>query len=358
MIHSVGSLLRTIAYRFKNQTTTEQAIKWHQDVHEPFVGHDATYFVRNTLEQNRALNTGSLTSGGVLVPFELMINQFESLLYAARVVSKLGARRYNLNNGQQRIPRAITGTTAGFSAEGAPSIIDEPTYGFIDMVAKDISLMVPLTDNFINDTSYNGLEIAVADMVESLAQKLDISAFWSNGANSSILGAYYTPGVQILTATTGAASMSKDLFRMTAAFLSSNTRMRSPGWLMHPGTLARLMYAASTTGNLVFEQELARGLFRGYPYATTTNVPYTDSGIATNTILCLADFSEMAVGVSQDITIDSSNQATIGTAPNQISAFQDRITILRAGQRTDVALMQPKTFVFLKSIDLYQWLWV
>jgi HK97 family phage major capsid protein len=358
VIEAMGGLMRSLVYARNNNVSLASAADWVENHHGQ---RSAAAFVReyDTRSGNtRTLNTTTTSAGGALIQFDLLLDQFETLLYAARPLVALGVRRVGFNNGKARIPRLLSGSQPSFNAEGKPIPATEPKFGYLDLTAKDLDALVSMSNDLLYDTSYGATQYVVADLVEQLAIKLDTSCLFGDGTNGSILGAYYTPGVNLTTANTGSKSMQKDATAMRGSYYAANPRNRKPGWLMHPQIMVAIQDTTSTTGNLIFDEQIGRGVWRGMPFQTSTIVPYSTG--SAGTILALADWSQMTVGVAKEVTIETSTEGTIVNPDGSVtSAFQSKLSLLRATQRNDAVLTQPGVFNFLQAVPTNgTWTWL
>jgi HK97 family phage major capsid protein len=358
VIEAMGGLMRSMVYARNNNTSMAAAADWVEKHHGQ---RGAAAFVREYDARSgntRTLNTTTTPQGGALIQFDLLLDQFETLLYAARPLVALGVRRVGFNNGKARIPRLVSGSVPGFNAEGKPIPATEPKFGYLDLTAKDLDALVSMSNDLLFDTSYGATQYVVADLVEQLAIKLDTSCLFGDGTNGSILGAFYTPGVNLTAANTGSKSMQKDASALRGAYYGANPRNKRPGWLMHPQTMVAIQDTTSTTGSLIFDDQIGRGVWRGMPFQVSTIVPYTIG--AAGTILALADWSQMTVGVAKEVTIETSTEGTIVNPDGTVtSAFQSKLTLLRATQRNDAVLTQPTVFNFLQQVPTNgTWSWL
>lgn len=355
VVEGMAAFIRTLGYQRSQNVSFEAALSWYEGHHGNREAAQFTRALGDRLFGTRTLNTTTTGSGGALIPLELMLSQFEGLLYAARPLAALGVRRVGFNNGRARIPRMIGGSSPSFNAEGRPIPVSEPKFGFIDLAAKDLDALIAVTNDLLLDTSYGASVFIVADLVQQMAIKLDSTALWADGSNGQILGLYYTPGVQKITATTGSKSMQNDLTAVLSAYAESNSRNNRPGWLMHPATARRINDTTSTTGQFIFDEQMGRGMLRGQPFQVSTIVPYAPN----KTLLAFGDWNEFVLGVSQDLVITTSTDGTVVMPDNSVvSAFQSKLTLMRATQRNDAAVMQPGVFVILEAIDLATWKWL
>ena len=136
----------------------------------------------------RALNEGSNSAGGSLVPEE----------FAARVIRLVetfgtfpgAAENVNMSRDTMIIPKRLTGTTAYFVGEGSAVTESEPTYGNVSLVAKKLAVGCRMSSEVVEDTA--GV-VSLADQVglefgTSLAYKIDICGWIGDGSQATYGG--------------------------------------------------------------------------------------------------------------------------------------------------------------------------
>jgi HK97 family phage major capsid protein len=301
----------------------------------------------------RALNTQSGGAGGVLVPLEFA-TEFINLLYANLVLSGLGARRTRLRNGKKRMKKIITGAVPGAVPEGQNIRVREPSFGYVDLTAKDIAVIVPLTNDLLMDSDEDANAIVVADLVIEMALELERQALYGAGG-AEILG-LVNYAIGKTNGTSGSGSAKSDLQTIDGKYWDTNTRNTRTALLGHPRLKVWAKYITTTTGDFLFRDELAQGQFNGYAWQDTTQVPYNSGTGATQ--LLMGDWNEFVIGDSMETQITTSQDATIiDQNGNTLNAFQANMTFVRALQRVDAAPTYEQVFQLLSIPNLNNWLW-
>jgi len=134
--------------------------------------------------ETRALNEGSNSAGGALVPEE-----FSSRVI--RLVEEYGtfppaAENVSMSRDTLVIPKRVTGTTAYWIGEGSSITESEPTYQNVNMVAKKLACSCRMSSEVAEDTL--GV-ISMADAVgqefaTDLAYRLDIAGWLGDGTST------------------------------------------------------------------------------------------------------------------------------------------------------------------------------
>lgn len=344
MVMAVGDVIRTMAAaKAFNITLTEATEKF---AHRAYGNDEA-------VDHLRALNESTGSEGGVFVPIQYSAD-FVQLLYAKVVLTAAGAHKMRMPRGNLRIPRQTAGATAQATSETGKIASSQGTYGFVDLTAKDITALVPISQDLLKDAGYDANAFVVSDLIMQMKLQLDYQGLYGTGG-VNILGLAHVSGVGSTTASTAAAArMNIDLEALEANYWAQNPMDVSPAYISHPRLRTLLMFAQTTTGDFVFRDELARGTLFGRPFLTTTQVP-----IASNkTDLWLGDFNDLVVGDAEDTRIDTSTEASYEDAAGTArSAFQYRMALIRGQLRADAAPMHPAVFQKIASIDLTNWSW-
>lgn len=346
MVRTVGNFIRAIGLRRTENWSLEQTA----GAVEKRFGDKAT---ANTI---RALNEQVGSDGGSLIPLEYA-PEFITLLYANLVLTQLGARRVPLTNGRKRMRRVNAGATAKATPETGPIPVSQPLFGYVDLVAHDIDTFVALSNDLLYDTQMDANAIVVADVVMQMKLELERQILLGGGG-VEIAGLFNNPNVQKLVGTAAGATKGAvtDLQGLDSAYWSANPKNIASGFLFHPRVKVWAKYVTSTTGGFIFRDELRAGEFNGYNYANTTQMPYNAGSGQTQMVL--GDFSELVIGDALETRIDTSTEASfVDTNGATVSAFQSKLTLIRANQRVDAAVTHDAVFKILTVQNLNQWSW-
>lgn len=242
-----------------------------------FRNEDDLRWCRDHGVQARALNEGTASAGGYLVPDE----------FAARVIRLVeqygtmpgACERVTLARDVMNIPKRATGTTAYFVGEGSAITESDPSFTQVQLNAVKLAVATRLSSEVLEDSaSY----VNIADQVtlefgQSLAFKID-SVGW-NGAGTagdgSITGVtvaiddgtHTASVVDAASGNTGFETLDVDDFLTVIGKLPIYARSGA-AWYVSPAgyaaSIARLKYALG--GNAVSDLSGDAGLsFLGYP---------------------------------------------------------------------------------------------
>jgi HK97 family phage major capsid protein len=306
----------------------------------------------------KAVNTGVSSEGGILVPTSLQ-GGILPLLRAESTFLNAGPTRVQLVNGSFKQPRGATGATASYVAEGALKPVSTPTFDAIDMKAKKLAGIVPIT-NEARKWTIGNLEAYIRDdLRNALALTMDVNAYLGTGSGSSPVGILNKPGIQTVTGTFASATAptlaeldalaNAAILKLTTANIYANPRWR---WVMSYRTAMFLATVRTSGGDLAYpEMDLGRDggpRWKGFPVIVTNQVP-TNLGTGTDeTLISLVDFTHVLFGEEEGIVMKMSDQATLdpdGTGENLLHLFQQNMFAILAETEHDFGLRYAKAVV-------------
>lgn len=286
-----------------------------------------------------ALNTGTESSGGILVPQNLYADIIE-LLRPKAVVRSLGARTMPLVNGNATLPRLKGGAVVGYIGTDTDIPTTEQQFDDLKLSAKKLAALVPISNDLIrySGTNKNVDQVVTDDLTSSVAVREDKAFIRDDGTGSTPKGlrAWALPGNIIhapdISALNGVALYNAIDHALGAEMLlleNADSGMVQPGWIMAPRTKRFLADLRDGNGNKFFP-EMDRSMLKGYPIRSTTQVPWNLGAGANESEIYFADFADMFIGESDEMRIDYSSEATYKDATgNTVSAFQRDQTLVR-----------------------------
>jgi HK97 family phage major capsid protein len=223
----------------------------------------------------RALNEGSNSAGGALVPEEFANR-------VIRLVETYGtfpgaAENVSMSRDTMVIPKRLTGTTAYFVGEGSSVTESEPTYGNVSLVAKKLAVGCRMSTEVVEDALVSLADAVAAEFATSLAYRIDLCGWLGDGTSQygGINGIVNKINDGTHTASVVSAASGNTAFETLDIedFLSAMGKLplfarQGAAWYVSPAgyaaSIARLKYAAG--GNTV--DNLGRDAgesFLGYP---------------------------------------------------------------------------------------------
>lgn len=310
----------------------------------------------------KAVNTLVSAEGGILVP-QAQVGGIVPLLRKQSTFLDAGPTRVEFTNGQYKVGRGATGATASYIAEGALKPVSTPTFDAINMQAKKLAGIVPLT-NEAKRWALPSLEQYVRnDLQQALAQTMDLNAWLGTGAGASPTGILNKSGVQTYTPTFASptAPTLAELDRLATGMIllfTTNNILASGNWrwVMSYRTamrLADMRVGAGTDGDMAFPSMQGIGAggavtWKGFPVSVTAQLP-TNGGTNTDeTLIALVDFSHVLFGEEEGITMKMSDQATLdltGAGTTFLHLFQQNMFALLSEAMHDFGLRFTKAVV-------------
>lgn len=302
----------------------------------------------------RTLAVGTGPSGGFTVPDDFR-NELIELLRPASVVYSLSPRVIDMPNGNVTIPRLATGAQAEYVGENANMLKTSPTFEAIIMTAKKLAALVPMSNDMLRYPSMSADAFVRDDLVAALAQRGDLAMIRSNGSAFSPKGlrqfAQEVPSsANFLTANTtvNLVNVTNDLARAELALLNANVPLVRPGWIMSPRSMIFLSTLRDANGNFAFP-EMERGLLRGKPFRTTTQIPDNIGGLTNGSEVYLVEFSQFIVGESLTLEIEVTKGGTYFDGSALVSGISQDQTVVSALTGHDTAMRQLRAAVMLND---------
>lgn len=292
--------------------------------------------------QQRALNSGSASAGGVLVPEE-MSSEIIDILRPRTTFLQGNPRRVSLASGSYKLPAAATGATATWRGEGQPIQVSQPTFKDINLTAKFLDAMVPLTNQLIRWSLPDVRSWVERDMAMEMGTKLDLAAYFGSGGAHTPTGITKIAGITrfgALGGTTPTVAQIEEAARTAELSMEGrNLAMTNAAWVMAPRTKKFLGDLRDANGNRYYpELHNANPVWRGYPVRSTTQVGIVGGGTTDESEILLVNFDDVFFGEGAGLSFGVSTEATYVNNGQTVSAFQNDLTIIKASLEADVDL--------------------
>lgn len=301
-------------------------------------GHVAKEF--DAAQKTRALNSGSASAGGVLVP-ENMANEIVDVLRPVTTFIQGGPRMVPLIGGVYKLPAAASGSTAGWRGEGQAVAKSQPTFKEINMSSKFVDALVPLTNQLIRFSLPDVRAWVEMDMANVLGVEIDRAAYVGAGTAHVPMGITKIAGITEVTLTaTGTAptvaQIEADAASAELGMMAANLPMLGAKWVMNPRTFIHLQNMRDANGNRYYpELQNANPIWRNKPVLVTTQVPVTGGATTDESEIWLVAFGHVLFGQGLGITFNVSTEATVVTSGTPVSAFQNDLTYIKASAEAD-----------------------
>ncbi|MDB4896885.1 MAG: phage major capsid protein family [Firmicutes bacterium] len=287
----------------------------------------------------KALGESTVSGGGALVPEEYA-SEVIDLLRAKAVVRAMGTPSAPMNSGSLTMPFLSAGSTASYVGENQNISKSEPQTGNLQLSAKKLAALVPISNDLLRDASPNADTIVRNDMVRNMALREDLAFIRDNGSQYTPRGMrYWADPNQVFArtkagATSTLAEVTFDLGKAVRLLEEANVALDRGGWIMTPRTKWYLMSLRDLNGNLVYEPEMRLGSLLTYPYRTTTQVP-NNLGSGGDSEVYFADFGGLLIGENMQLEVSVFDGGAYYDGANIVSGVSQDQVVLRAIARHD-----------------------
>lgn len=307
----------------------------------------------------KALNTAGTSTGGALIPQDYVMDVIE-LLRAEAVVRKMGPEIRDMPRGNLTISRLASSATASYGGELDAIRTSQQSFDAIQMNAKKLTAIVPVTNDLIRRTPANVEQAITNDLVKTTALAEDLAFILADGSLGTPIGLYNqcaafnklliapftaTDNATILTAVVGTSNA------MKLTMKQAMSRMIRPGYIMSAVTEAFLRGMRDGVGDFVYKDEMDNGKFDGIRFEVTQQIPTnvntgtTADPVNNGAFLMLADFADVIVADTLDYQLDLFDQATYVVGGQTVSAVQMDQTVFRVIQEHDLAMRHQGSLV-------------
>ena len=299
----------------------------------------------------KAMQATDATAGGVWVPEELSSEVIE-LLRPASVVRRMGPRSIPMETGSMSMSKITGGATAGYIGESQNLPNTGQTTGKIALNWKKLGCILPISNDLLRFNTFAGDEMIRDDAVAGLSQRFDLGAISDDGTEHTLKGIYHmTPASNKFDAngTVNLDNVTADLAKAILLMRNANARMLNVGWLWAPTTEMYLMFLRDTNGNYVWKDEMVNGTFLGFPYAATTQIPWTLGSGSDESKVYLVDFADILIGEASTLEVEASSDAAYHDGSAVQAAFSKDETVLRLIEHHDIACRHEESLVVIEA---------
>lgn len=293
-------------------------------------------------EPSAALQSNELQSGGALVPERWTMELID--LYRPMTVIRRNSREVPLVGGSDNLPVKTKGVGGHYIGEGQDILVDEPEFGAVRLVERQMAVLVPVSNKLLRNASMAVDVMVRDDIVEGFAQTEDIHFLRAPGTGPGPKGIrHWVPAEHLIPALGGTtpsiAQIDSGARSAELALLNNNVPMVNVRWIMAPRVFTYLRDLRDDNGNLVYASlSLPSPNWKGYPVEVTTQVPFTLGGTTDESEIYLVAFAQSVVADSYRVSVDANAAATYRSGSELISAYSRDQTVIRALAGHDYAL--------------------
>ena len=288
-------------------------------------------------EVSKALAESVFEGGGAIVPDEYVAEVID-LLRAQTVVRALGARPMPMNSGSLTMPYLAKGTTAYYVGENKNITVSEPEFGQLQLSAKKLAALVPISNDLLRDSSPATDTIVRDDMVRTIGLREDLAFIRDDGTENKPKGMRHWVATGNVANRGGSAlaNVVSDLGKCIRNLEEADVPMFVPGWIMTPRTKWFLMTLLDSNGNYVFRAEMLTGNLMTYPFRTTTQIPNNLASPQANTSeIYFADFASLIIGENTQLLVDVFPGGAYYDGTTVVSGISTDQTVMRVLERHD-----------------------
>lgn len=245
--------------------------------------------------------------------------------------------------GQITIPKQTGGSSAAYIGENVGQNASKPSLASVQLIAKKLRVSVTVSNDLIMYSLPAAEAIVRDDMLAQAQVKEDAEFLRGVGSATNPKGLRnWAPPANVIPAgaLVDVPTITTDLGSLVAALLSQNVPMIRPGWTISPRTYVSLMGLRHTSDTgYAFRAEMMLGTLWGYPYVVTAQVPTNLGAGSDESEVYLADYNEVLLGESQDMSVETSTEASyLDESGALTSAWSNDQTVVRLIARHDLAM--------------------
>lgn len=308
----------------------------------------------------KALQSNDFAAGGALVD-DGYRSELIDLLTLRVAVRRLGPQIVPMPEGSMSIGKVTSDVTSNYEGESAPMSASQPTTGRVQLVAKKLTTLVPISNSYIRRAAAGRSSLSVETMVQNLAVrrqglKEDIIFIRGDGAENTPKGLRSLAASGNILPANGTVSFANtlaDLGRLLNALEGVDVPMIRPGWAMSPRTKNYLMFQALSGADETypfFLQMMRAGELLGFPFAATSQIPNTLGSGTDESEIYLADFDQVLLGETLDMTISTSAEAAYRENGTLVSAYERDETLMRLISEHDLQVEHSEAVVVLNEV--------
>ncbi|APZ90536.1 phage major capsid protein [Fuerstiella marisgermanici] len=298
--------------------------------------------------QPMASQAGSTDSAGGYILNGDLSSQVIDLARSASVCMRAGAVTMPMTTSELRIARVASDATSYWRPETAAVTSSTMTFEAVNLRAKTLACIVPVSIEMLEDAS-NAASVIESALAASMAQKLDAAGLVGTGAASEPLGIRNHSGINTI-ASVGTPADYNDISLAVGDIMAANYAGQVDGlsWISSPRTDDTYDGLQDTTNQPLMPTPRVAKLKR----FSTTALPEDEGGGSDEAVSIVGDFSQLVFGMrtrSVNIRILEAGTATDDSGDTWNAASQ-LLKHIVCYVRADVALLRPTWFTVLTGI--------
>lgn len=283
---------------------------------------------KNFFDVNNALQVGTDSEGGYLVPDEFERTLVEAL--EGENFFRTIATVINTSSGDRKIPVvASKGEASWIDEEGAFPESDD-AFGQVSISAYKVATMLKVSDELLNDSAFNLEAYISKEFGRRIGAKEEEAFFVGDGAGKPT-GIFNASGGAAEGTTTSTANITFDDV-MDLFYAVKSPYRKKAVWVLNDTTVKALRKLKDNNGNYIWQPSVQEGqpdMILNRPYHTSAYVPEVAAGAK---VMAFGDFSYYWI---------ADRQGRSFKRLNELFAANGQVGFL-ASQRVDGKLILPE----------------
>lgn len=301
----------------------------------------------------KAMSTGSNADGGFTVPKIISNEIIRKTTIDFGVARRLFSTR-NFSGAGNTVQLFTEGNeaVAFWTDEGAKKSSSGITLGVIELALKKLAVIIPFTDELMEDSALNLTDLISTSVARAMAKKEDAAFF--NGTGTPYTGMFNDTNVNIVrSATTTMTNVTTDLLQDVIDATPSEYAADGK-FLLNRLYMSVFRKMKDTTGRYLFSDATggSPATLMGYEAIVSDVAPTPGVAGINKPILAFGDYKTAGVVTTKgDLAVKFLDQATVYDTDNstEINLAQQDMSALRFVERVGFKLVVPTAVTVLKT---------
>ena len=288
------------------------------------------------------VNESTQSEGGYLVPVEFiptLAKMLEVYGFGRQYCTVIPMKGESL-----KFPKLTGGLQTYWIGEGQTIPKTAPTFGEVNMTAKKMALMVPLTSEILEDSSIEIANLIATLIAQAIAKEEDRVILVGKALNApwdSVMWDASVPNVSLPATKTAISDLNADVI---ADLIASMTPLQSENarFMCHRTVFNVLRKLKTTTGEYIYNaptEANAPGTIWGYPITINETMP--------NISASAADVPFLFFGNPKHIYLGDRRKMTVAQSPH-VGFAEDKLFV-RVTERIGYTIAMPEALRVLRT---------
>lgn len=258
-----------------------------------------------TPEIKNALQVGTVTEGGYLVPDEFEKRLIDGL--ADSTVIRSHAYVFKTANGLHKIPVVASHGSAAWIDEEGDFTESDDAFGQVQLDAHKVGTVIKVSEELLHDSAFDLEDYIRAEFVRRIGDKEEEAFLTGNGSSKPTGILNSTGGGQVGVTSASATAITADELIDLYYSLKAPYRKKAV-WVFNDSTMKVIRKLKDGSGQYLWQPGLKEGesaTILGRPYFTTTFMPEIAAG---NKTVLFGDLKYYWIGDREGITFKRLNE--------------------------------------------------